>query len=76
MMFEKKGVVLVDVRHFVSKNGKPLDFAVIADPATYENLESLLGSDVNVNELVRGSRYTAKMSISGRYSNLTLIPEK
>lgn len=74
MVFEKKNVVLVELRNAKSKNGSELNFVVIADPVTYENYEGMLANDVVASDLSQGEIYNAAMVVRGRFSSLRLEP--
>lgn len=74
MKFVKESVVYVD-KKVVSRDGKkPLVFAKIADPTTYESEEFIVNDEsvATLSELPKGSIVDAYLVVDGRFSSLIL----
>lgn len=76
MKFFKEKVIYVGSNQFKSKDGKDLCFVKIADSLTFENLEVMPFSGLDIDSLVVGQVYRAELECQGRYSNLNLLPAK
>ncbi|MBQ9354229.1 MAG: hypothetical protein IJT84_00930 [Clostridia bacterium] len=75
MVYEKGLVRLVKI-NIVEKDGKTLRFIKIADPQVFDVDELMPVHDMDLDSLVIGQDYKARVHISGRYSNLELVPLK
>lgn len=72
----KVQLVLVSVRPVKTKAGKDLTFVKLADPATYENVDFILGDGLNFNGCAAGELVDVCLDVDGRFMSCTrYIPE-
>ena len=76
MKFPETVLRLVNVRTMETQNGKSLSFVKLADEKTFDSNEFMLNREQSSAELIPQSRYKVILDIEGRYSSVTLQPEK
>ena len=69
-------VRLVDLKNIITKTGKEMTFATIANVVTYETLETrlALATGQTMATIITGQNYKAVVEYDGTYGSVTLTP--
>jgi hypothetical protein len=76
MKFPKKTLRLISVRSGTSQKGNPYTFVKLADEATFENNDFMLGKETDVRSLVVQNRYEAELDVEDKFTSINLFLSK
>jgi len=75
MRFPETVLRLINLRT-AEKNGKNYTFVKLADEKTFDSNEFMLSRDQSPEGLIPQARYRTVLNVEGRFSSVTLQPEK